>query len=79
MKKEDTLALYSLKHKFGGSIKEISSGLKYKLTHKQGLIQLVNSVNGLIRNPSKMLQLDRVCKLYGVKFEMSKPLTFYNG
>jgi len=79
MKKEDTLALYSLKHKFGGSIKEISSGLKYKLAHKQGLIQLVNSVNGLIRNPSKMLQLDRVCKLYGVKFETSKPLTFYNG
>ena len=79
MKKEDTLALYTIKHEFGGSIKEISSGLKYKLAHKEGLIKLVNSVNGLIRNPSKMLQLDKVCKLYGVKFEMPKPLTFYNG
>jgi len=79
MKKEDTLALYSLKHKFGGSLKKISSGIKYKLAHKQGLIKLVNSVNGLIRNPSKMLQLDKVCKLYGVKFEISKPLTYNNG
>jgi len=35
MKKEDTLALYSIKHKFGGSIKKISSGLKYKLAHKK--------------------------------------------
>ena len=35
MKKEDTFALYSLKHKFGGSIKEISSGLKYKVIHKK--------------------------------------------
>lgn len=79
MKKEDTLALYSLKHKFGGSIKEISSGLKYKLAHKEGLIKLVKSINGLIRNPSKMLQLDKVCKLYDIKFEISKPLTYYNG
>jgi len=79
MKKEDTLALYSIKHKFGGSIKKISSGLKYKLAHKKGLIKLVNSVNGLIRNPLRMLQLDKVCKLYGIKFEISKPLTYYNG
>jgi hypothetical protein len=79
MNKEDTLALYSLKHMFGGSIKEISSGLKYKLRHKKGLIKLVNSVNGLIRNPTKMLQLDKVCKLYGINFEMPKPLTYYNG
>ena len=31
MDKEDKFAIYTLKHKFGGSIKEISSGLKYKL------------------------------------------------
>ena len=79
MYKEDKFALYTLKHKFGGSIKEISSGLKYKLAHKQGLIKLVNSVNGLIRNPTRMLELDKVCKLYNIEFEASKPLTYYNG
>lgn len=77
--KKDNLAVYTLKSKFGGSIKEISSGLKYKLADKKGLIKLVNSVNGLIRNPTKMLQLDKVCKLYGIEFELSKPLTYYNG
>lgn len=79
MDKEDKLALYTLKHKFGGSIKEISSGLKYKLAHKEGLIKLVNSVNGLIRNPTRMLQLDKISKLYGIEFEVPKPLTYYNG
>ena len=79
MDKEDKFALYTIKHKFGGSIKEISSGLKYKLAHKYGLIKLVSSVNGLIRNPTRMLQLDKVCKLYGIEFEVSKPLTYYNG
>ena len=79
MGKQDKFALYTLKHKFGGSIKEISSGLKYKLAHKAGLIKLVNSVNGLIRNPTRMLQLDKVCKLYNIELEVSKPLTYYNG
>ena len=79
MDKQDKFALYTLKHKFGGSIKEISSGLKYKLAHKAGLIKLVNSVNGLIRNPTIMLQLDKVCKLYNIKLEVSKSLTYYNG
>ena len=79
MDKKDKFALYTLKHKFGGSIKEISSGLKYKLAHKEGLIKLINSVNGLIRNPTKMLQLDKVCKLYGIEFEEPKPLTYNNG
>ena len=26
-----------------------------------------------------MLQLDKVCKLYGIEFEFVKPLTYYNG
>jgi hypothetical protein len=26
-----------------------------------------------------MLQLDKVCKLYGIELEVSKPLTYYNG
>uniref|UniRef100_UPI0030E441BE hypothetical protein n=1 Tax=Dematophora necatrix TaxID=2751867 RepID=UPI0030E441BE len=81
MKEEDKLALYNLKHKFGGSIKKISSEtkLKYKLQHKKGLIQLINSVNGLIRNPARMLELNRVCLLYNIEFKMAEPLTYLNG
>ena len=81
MKEEDKLALYNLKHKFGGSIKNISSEtkLKYKLDHRKGLIQLINSVNGLIRNPARMLELNKVCLLYNIEFKMAKPLTYLNG
>jgi hypothetical protein len=80
MGKEDKYALYILKHKYGGSIKSMASTkLKYKLHHKKGLISLVNDVNGLIRNPSRMLELNKVCLLYNIEFKVPKSLTFNNG
>ena len=50
---EDKSALYEINHKFGGRIKQISgsNALKYKLLNPKGLTNLVQSVNGLIRNP----------------------------
>jgi len=81
MSEKDKSALYEIKHKFGGSIRSISGSkkLKYKLHHKKGLIKLINSVNGLIRNPSRMLQLNKLCVLYNIEFKAPKPLTYYNG
>jgi hypothetical protein len=81
MSEKDKSALYEIKHKFGGSIRSISGSkkLKYKLHHKKGLIKLINSVNGLIRNPSRMLQLNKLCVLYNIEFKAHKPLTYYNG
>jgi len=77
----DKYALYEIKHKFGGSIKRISgsNALKYKLLNLKGLIALVQDVNGLIRNPVRLLQLYRVCENYKIKLLEPKPLTFYNG
>jgi hypothetical protein len=81
MTKEDKYVLYILKHKYGGSIKSMASSIKlrYKLHHKKGLISLVNDVNGLIRNPSRMLELNKVCLLYNIEFKEPKPLTLNNG
>jgi hypothetical protein len=81
MSVKDKSALYEIKHKFGGSIRSISgsNALKYKLHHKKGLIKLIHSVNGLIRNPSRMLQLNKVCVLYNIELKEPKPLTYYNG
>jgi hypothetical protein len=78
---KDKSVLYEIKHKFGGSIKSISgsNALKYKLHHKKGLIKLIDSVNGLIRNPSRMLQLNKICVLYNIKLKDTKPLTYNNG
>jgi len=81
MDKEDKYPLYEIKHKFGGNIKQISgsNALKYKLLNPKGLKALVEDVNGLIRNPVRLLQLYRVCENYNIKLLEPKSLTYYNG
>lgn len=78
---KDISLLYEIKHKFGGSIRSISNykSVKYKLNHKKGILELVYSVNGLIRNPSKMVQMNKLCLKYGIDLLYPKPLTFNNG
>ena len=76
----DKSVLYAIKHKYGGSIKSIarSNSFRYKLHNKKGLIKLVNSVNGLIRNPHRILKLHRICLLYNIELKEAKPLTYNN-
>lgn len=77
----DKYPLYEIKHKYGGSIKPISgsNALKYKLHNLKGLINLIKDVNGLIRNPARMLQLNRICEKYNINLLEPKPLTRNNG
>jgi len=77
----DKSLLYLIKSKYGGFIKEIagSNALKYKLQNPKGLINLINDVNGLIRNPIRMLQLNRISEKYNIKLIEPKPLTYNNG
>jgi len=78
---KDKSLLYTLKHKYGGFIKEIagSNALKYKLQNPKGLIDLINDVNGSIRNPIRMLQLNRICVKYNIKLKVPEPLTYDSG
>jgi ubiquinol-cytochrome c reductase cytochrome b subunit len=77
----DKKLLYDIKHKFGGSIYTIANAnaLKYQLSHRKGLIKLINAVNGNIRNPKRMLQMNKLCYKYNINLIFPKPLTFYNG
>ena len=77
----DKGALYEIKHKFGGAITTVSgaNALRYKVRHKQGVLNFINALNGLIRNPSRMLQLNKLCVKYDIKFKQPLPLTFDNG
>ena len=77
----DKKALYEIKHKLGGSIYTIANAnaLRYQLSHRKGLIFLLNKINGLIRNPSRMLQMNKLCLKYGIVLIYPKPLTFNNG
>jgi len=77
----DIKALYEIKHKLGGSIRTIANAnaLRYQLNHKKGLVILLNYVNGLIRNPIRLLQMNKLCLKYGMKLLYPKPLTYNNG
>ncbi len=73
--------IFARRHKFGGSTRTVAkaNALKYQLSHKKGLIALLEAVNGLIRNPSKLLQMNKLCEKYNIELLYSKPLTFNNG
>ena len=77
----DKGALYEILHRFGGSIKPVAGAkaLRYNLSNKKGLVKLIESVNGHIRNPARLLQLNKLCNKYNITLNYAKPLTFNNG
>lgn len=81
MDNRDKQVLYDIKHKFGGSIYTIANAnaLRYQLTGQKGLISLINAVNGLVRNPTRLLQMNKLCVKYEIELLYPKPLTYNNG
>lgn len=61
----DLVCLRYLQDKLGGSIKPRSgvNALRWRLHNKQGMINLINSINGNIRNSARQVQLHRVCQV----------------
>lgn len=65
---EDEKTLLQIKQKFGGSIK-LRSGAKairYRLHNKEGMIKLINAINGNIRHSKRLVQLHNVCSLLDI-------------
>jgi hypothetical protein len=81
MEIRDQHCLYLVKQKFGGAIQVRSEQnyLRYRLHNKSGLLLLIHSVNGLIRNPVRMLQLGKICDKYDLELIYPEPLTYNNG
>jgi hypothetical protein len=81
MDTRDKHCLYQIKQKFGGSIK-LRSGVKavrYRLHNKQGILNLINSINGEIRNPIRLVQLNKICEKYSISLIQPSILTYDNG
>ena len=77
----DERALQTVKNIYGGSIK-LKSGanaLRYRLHHKEGLLKLINDVNGHIRNSYRLIQLDKICTKYDITLIYPLKLTYDNG
>lgn len=81
MDARDKKALYLILHKYGGSVKSVSGAkaFKYKLRNKKGLLHLINDINGLIRNPIRLLQMNKLCNKYEILIKYPKALTYSNG
>jgi len=64
----DERALQTVKNIYGGSIKLRSNAnaLKYRLHNKEGLLNLINDVNGHIRNSNRLVQLNNICVKYNL-------------
>jgi len=46
--------------------------------HKQGMLDIINAVNGEIRNPIRLLQLNKICEKYNILVLPTAPLTYEN-
>ena len=77
----DEHALQIVKNVYGGSIKLRSNAkaLRYRLHHKEGLLCLINDVNGHIRNPNRLVQLNNICIKYNISLIWPDKLTHGNG
>lgn len=64
----DFNALQIIKNVYEGSIKYPSGkkAVRYCLHHKSGFLELVNDVNGLIRNSNRLVQLEKVLTKYDI-------------
>lgn len=80
MELRDKHCLFLIKNKFGGSIKIKNNVnfLRYRLHHKEGIINMITSINGLIRNPIRILQLTRLCEKYKLELINPVPLKYNN-
>lgn len=57
-----------IKQKFGGFIwlKPDATWLRFRLHDKQGILLIINAINGLIRNPVRILHLGKICGKYNI-------------
>lgn len=77
----DEHALQIIKNIYGGSIKLRSgaNALRYRLHHKLGLLNLINDVNGHIRNSHRLVQLNKICYKYELSLIYPDKLNYDNG
>jgi LAGLIDADG endonuclease len=76
----DKNCLYQIKQKFGGAVKLRTNlnHLRFRMHHKQGMLDIINAVNGEIRNPIRLLQLNKICEKYNLPVLSPAPLTYEN-
>jgi hypothetical protein len=77
MEPRDIACLYKIKNRYGGSIKATShvAAVRYRLHHLAGITTVINDLNGLLYNPVRIAQFQKICSLY----IPCNPLEYNNG
>lgn len=81
MDSRDWRCLHLVKQRFGGSVKPRAgvNAVRYRLHNRAGLLALIEAVNGNVRNPTRLSQLNKICTRYNVHLRYAEPLTYRNG
>jgi ubiquinol-cytochrome c reductase cytochrome b subunit len=81
MSLSDEHALYQIKQKLGGSIKKRAGvkAIRYRLHHKEGMIALIERINGNIRHSARLEQLKKVCLVLNISLIYPEPITKNDG
>lgn len=81
MHRNDEPLLAQIKQKLGGRLIARSGvrAVRYRLSHKKGMIELITRVNGWIRNSIRAPQFQKICSHFNISFLEAKALTKNNG
>lgn len=82
MDARDENVLRLLQSRYRGIVRKISNGysVKYKLINRKGIMALLEDINGLIRNPARLLQMSKLCRRFGMELkDYKKKINFDNG
>lgn len=73
--------LRQIQDRFGGSVKPRPGikAIRYRLSNKEGMIKLINAINGNIRHSKRLVQLSKVCAILGIFVKNPVKLNFKNG
>lgn len=76
----DEPLLRKIQNKFGGSVRKRSgvNAIRWRVTKKEHMQNLINSINGNIRNSVRLKQLYKVCDVWGIEVLPHEPLTLNN-
>ena len=80
MENRDIACLEIIVNKIGGKIEEKPgvNWVRYRLHSKQGILNLINIINGEVRNPVRLNQLEKICNKYNISLIRPEILTYNN-
>ena len=78
---KDEALLRSIQNRYGGSLKPRAglNAIRYRLHHKEGMLQVCLHVNGYLRHPIRVCQFKHVCEKMSLEVKLAENLTVNHG